>query len=170
MKRISNDWHWGVCCGGKLPCPQLAGEYVSFSWVRHGIVLEPVELVEHSWICWNALAMIGSEESVVEDCYQVLNWHGEYVNFSWVWHGMVGNGCNWLNLVGLVETHWQWLAVRSLWWRTATKFSTGCWWICQFQLGLARNGWNMLKLVEHSWNSYNALELIGSKESVVEES
>jgi hypothetical protein len=32
--------------------------------------------------------MIGSEESVVVDTYQVLNWLEDM--FSWVWHGMVG--------------------------------------------------------------------------------
>jgi hypothetical protein len=47
--------------------------------------------------------------------------------------------------------------------------STG-WRICQFYQGPARNGWNHLKLVEHSWISLNALAIIGSEESVVEDS
>ncbi len=41
--------------------------------------------------------MIGSEESVVVDTYQVLHWLGEFVIFIWVWYRMVG----------LVETHWH---------------------------------------------------------------
>ncbi len=47
--------------------------------------------------------------------------------------------------------------------------STG-WRICQFQLGLAWNGWNRLKLVEHSWISLNTLAMNGNAESVVEDS
>jgi hypothetical protein len=115
---------------------------------------------------WNTLAMFGSEESVVEDRYQVLNW---LENMSFLAGSgterlePVETGWNWLNIVGLVETHWQWLAVRSLRWRTATTSSTG-WMICQFYLGLAGNCWNWLKLVEYSWIGWNALAMIDSED------
>ncbi len=64
FETIGTDWQWGVCGRGPPTSPQLAGEYV---------------------------------------------------NFTWVWHGMVGTGWNWLNIVGLDGTHWQWLAMRRLW-------------------------------------------------------
>ncbi len=115
LKHIGNDWQWGICVGGQLPHPQLAGGYVNYSWVWHRMFeigwnwLNIVGLVETHEQCWHWGVCCGGKLPSPQLAA------GEYVNFSWVWHGMVGTGWNRLNIVGLVETHWQWLAVRRLW-------------------------------------------------------
>jgi hypothetical protein len=51
-----------------------------------------MKLVEQSWISRNALAMISSEESVVEDSYHVLNLLKDMSTVA-------GSGTEWLELV-----------------------------------------------------------------------